>query len=498
MSEQENRSTDANSPPDTGEVNQSSKVEEPKVKVDSPAIEIDETSEKLRQDEIEQSRLSLPNEDVAELNRLAENYPRLDAAAGTIGRVWLEAFEMAQRHLMRGNVFSEAVERDSSEWRQKVESEGAQLGAGRPRFGGSGGQVLSGERALMKASSVLGLGSVVQIPLWHTGIWLSLKAPSEASLLELDRRIANEKISLGRYTSGMIFSNTSVYIVSYVVNFVLNHVYDASVKDISQESLKRLIKVTDIPTLIWGLVCTIYPNGYKYTRPCTTDPSKCQHIVTGKLSLSKLSWTDRASLSAEQRRHMSRRNDKFTQEELEKYQNAHTRGGKYQITVNDNLSFRLKVPSIAQYEQAGFSWVDNIVKMLEGSLGVSLKGQERDDYISDQGRLTALRQYAHWVDMIEVGEDTIEDGESVESVLGMLSSDDEIAKPFFEKVGKYIDNSTLSLIAIPKYKCPSCGGEQEGDVPQNLNEHLLPLDMCKIFFTLSDQRIFRSLTRARL
>jgi hypothetical protein len=195
---------------------------------------------------------------------------------------------------------------------------------------------------------------------------------------------------------------------------------------------------------------------------------------------------------------MSKRNEKFSTEDLERYQKEHSRGGEQVLKVNDDLRVRLRVPNVAQYEQSGFSWVDNIVKMIEGSLSVSLKGQERDDYISDQGRLTALRQYGHWVESIEVGEDRIEDSESVEVVLGALSADENIFRPFFEGIGKYIDNSTLSLVAIPKYSCPKCGGEQTGDVPQNLNPHLLPLDMTKIFFTLLDQRIFKVLSKAML
>ncbi len=442
--------------------------------------------------------LTLATEDAAGLEKQVEDYPNLNVASGEFGKTWLEAFEQAREHVMRGNVFTATTQRDASLWRQKVALGDDDIGAGRPRFGGSGGQVLSGERALMKATSVLGLGGVVQIPLWHTGIWVSLKAPSEASLLELERRIANEKISLGRLTNGMIFSNTSIYTVSYVVNFALNHIYDASVRDISQDALKNLIKVTDIPTLIWGLVCTIYPGGYKYARPCTANPSECQHVVTGKINLTKLSWTDNSSLSDWQRRHMSQRNEKFSEEDLSRYQKEHVRGGLETLKVSDELKVKLRVPTIAQYEQSGFSWVDNIVKMMEGSLGVSLKGQERDNYITDQGRMTALRQYGHWVESIEVGEDVIEDHESVEVVLGALSSEEEIFRPFFEGVGKYIDRATLSLIAVPKYRCPKCNGEQEGDVPQNLNTHLLPLDMCKIFFTLLGQRLYKALSKAML
>jgi len=195
---------------------------------------------------------------------------------------------------------------------------------------------------------------------------------------------------------------------------------------------------------------------------------------------------------------MSKRTDKFTDEDLKRYEQEHQRGGDFTITLAEGLRAKLHVPTIAQYEKSGFTWVDGIVKLLEGSLGVSLKGKERDDYITDQGRLTALRQYSHWVNRIEVGEDAIEDYETIEALLGTLSSDETISKNFFEAVGKYIDDATISVIALPKYQCPACGGEQRADVHEKKHPHLLPIDVVRVFFTLLDQRIFKALTKPQL
>jgi hypothetical protein len=481
-------------------IGDSENIEPPSRPDDKESVPDPEKKHRINPDDIQERFLSLLNVDMKELDTLSEHYPKFDGTAGESGKAWFAAYLQGLNHLLRGNSLSDSVVRAESAWRQKVAVDGESLAAGRPRFGSAGGNgnIISGERALMKATSLLGLGAVVQIPLWHTGIWVSLKSPSEAALLELERRIASEKVSLGRYTSGMIFSHTSVYTVSYVVNFVLNHVYDASVKNITQDALKQLIKITDIPTLVWGLACAIYPNGYKYTRPCTTNPAECQHIVTGELNIAKLSWTDNNSLTDWQRRQMAKRTEKFSEADLKRYEQEHHRGGDFTIPLTEALKVKLRVPTITQYEQSGFTWVDGIVKLLEGSLGVSLKGKERDDYITDQGRLTALRQYSHWVNRIEVGDDAIEDQETIEALLGTLSSDEKISKVFFESVGKYIDNSTLSVIAIPKYDCPKCGGEQTGDIHANQHPHLLPLDVVRIFFTLLDQRIFKALTNRQL
>lgn len=481
------------------ENNESVQPETPKPKVEVEQSPIKSLlDDHVTPDQVNQEYLNLLNVNMKELTALTDNYPNMEGDKSLKGRLWVASFDESIKHLVKSDTHTNSVERDGSEWRQKVDIDGDKIGPGRPRFGSSSSNVISGERALMKASSVLGLGSMVQIPLWHTGIWVSIKAPSEASLLELERRMANEKVSLGRYASGMIFSNTSVYSVSYAVNFVLNHIYDSTAKNITQDALKNIIKVTDIPTLIWGMVCAIYPNGYKYARPCTTNPAECQHIVRGMLNVAKLFWVDNASLNEQQRRHMQRRTEKFGEEELERYENQHVRGGRRTITLREGLRVGLRVPTVAQYENSGFAWVDGIVKLLEGSLGVSLRGQERDDYILDQGRLTALRQYGHWVEHIEVEDDVIEDLETTEELLAMLSSNEELTDSFYEEIGKFIDDSTLALIAIPKYDCPACGGEQHGDVHDKRHPHLLPLDVVRVFFTLHGQRIYEALMHRRL
>jgi hypothetical protein len=133
--------------------------------------------------------------------------------------------------------------------------------------------------------------------------------------------------------------------------------------------------------------------------------------------------------------------------------------------------------------------------MLEDSFGVSLAGQERNAYISEQGRITALRQYSHWVSKVTIEEEEVgDDRDTIEALMGLLSSDEQISKTFFEEVGKYIDDSVLSLIAIPKHKCPACGHEQSSD--EKAHPYLIPLDVSKVFFTLLTHRISKALQRS--
>lgn len=447
--------------------------------------------------------LPLPSADIAEQNQLADRYPNgADIASGVAGEQWLQTVVEAQTMFNRGNALLGSLVRDGSLWKQQIQVGAETLSARRPSFGESAenGEKLTGVQAMLKLQATLGLGAVVRIPLYHTGIWVVLKAPSEAALLELDRRIANEKILLGRVTNGLIFSNNSVYQNSYLMNFVLAHVYEASYKYTEINELKSIIKLTDLPTLLWGLICTIYPNGYPFKQPCITDPTKCQHVVEELLNIQKLSWTDDSALSEKQRRHMLRKTAKFTLDEIKAYQDEHPFTKKGTLKLHERLTAELKVPTLEEYELSGFAWVDGIVKSQDQAFGGTIKGEERNQYIMEQAQVTALRQYAHWIEKLvlhdEKGDKVIDDRKTLEESLSMLSSSEEVFTAFFNGAGKYIDSSTISLIAVPKYNCPACGEPMPDE--EKKHPHLIPLDVSNIFFTLQGHRISKALQRSHL
>lgn len=316
-------------------------------------------------------------------------------------------------------------------------------------------------------------------------------------MLELDRALTNDKITLGRLTNGLIYSNSSVYFISRLVNFALAHVFDATYKYNRPEDLKEIIRANDIPTLLWGLLCSIYPSGYPYEQPCLTDPSKCMHIVRETLNITKLSWTDNNALTEWQRRLMTRKNQKSTSEEIKRYAEEHSFSKDSIVDLNADIKVELKVPTIAEYERSGFAWVDSIVAQVDQAFGSTLKGDQRNEYIMERGRLTALRQYSHWISRIVIqGKDIIDDPTTIEDVINPLTGDQDLYTNFFNGVGKYIDSTTISMIALPRFDCPACGAPMSEE--QKRHPHLVPLDIAQIFFTLLDQRVFRALQRTAL
>lgn len=436
-----------------------------------------------------------------EFNQLARNARRLDPTASRQGNEWRQAVQLGQELMMRADVGLDALTREESLWRQSVPTGGEnsmELRAGRPGFGERRGNApLVGEEAIHFLQSMLGTGQLARIPLWHSGIWVDLKAPTEAQLLELDRRIANEKILLGRMTQGLAYSNMSVYHNSFLFNFALSMVFNCSVENFSVERLKELILLPDLPQLLWGLLLTIYPNGYRYHRPCISDPAKCTHVTEALLNISKLSWTDVNALTQGQRDHMKRRTAKFTDLELKNYRSQHRFNNKGTVAVKEvdgnKTTVELRVPTLGDYERSGFAWVESIVSGTDQAFGSQFNQEERNEYIMDQARVASLRQYAHWIERITLNpvsgeQQVIEDRATLESLVGQLTGDSVVFENLLEGVRVYINDATISQIALPNYKCPACQADQN-DPEEAKHPHLIPLDVGAVFFTLLGQRV---------
>lgn len=411
---------------------------------------------------------------------------------------WREAFRGALNHIYEGRSFEDIDQREGSDWNQQVSYNGGNIGVAVPKVTSKDG-VLAGDQAVAAFEQKMDIGRPVHVPLWHTGIWLTLSPPDMGQLITLEETMAKSKVELGRDTHGMVYSNTSVYTTSHLMDLVFDCVKGGSLKDLSADNLRRVIKSTDIPILIWGLANTIYPNGYRYARPCTSS-NDCNHVVQAVLDFGKIFWTDNSALSEAQRKHMSDRKGKFTPEQIKAYQDAHSRGTERTIPISESkgINFVFSVPTIAEYEKTGQRWVDEIVNMTTGSLSDSESIRRRNESINRKAKATNIAQYSHWVKEIQLGDDLVEERESVEAIIRSYSKKEGADAYFFKEIYKYINDATISFIAIPKYKCPMCQGEQEQDVHNVEHPHLLALDAMSAFFTLLGQSLYQTETTKSL
>lgn len=403
-------------------------------------------------------------------------------------RRWKEVNEESKEFVMHGAAFNRAVEREGSQYKQFLETPKGQLGFSSPRLAEREGVKISGEKAILRVRALMGQGGLITIPLFHSGFWITIKTPSESSYIELRRRLVEDKIRLGRLTHGLVFSNVQSFTNGWLLDLIEDHLYETSLKD--QTNLRSKIKVTDLPTLFWGLACSIWPKGFQYTRAALTPEGiEAKELIAGLVNVAKLMWVDNTYFTPWQKSHMSnRQSGSVTQDSLDRYQKEFAQHSGRTIVVNDHLKIHLQVPSAEAFVASGYRWINALVNIVDATFtGETDDAGRRNVAMVEHANATLLRQYGHWISSIEVDESEQTDTDVLDSIVNMLAESVEVRTKFLNEVGKFIDDSTGVVIAIPEVSPKGSG------IPRF--PRLIPLDVVSTFFTLLMQRVNRIMLR---
>jgi hypothetical protein len=426
--------------------------------------------------------LAVPGAREDDLQEALNAMPNTDLGATAEGRDWIAGAQAGYRNSTPRKMLTDADVREGSRWEQSVKSERGAIQASRPKQADTAGVKLRGEAGVLAVRQAIGLGGIIRIPLWHSGFHITLKTPGDAAILELERRITDEKILLGRMTNGMLFSNTSVFIANYLVDFAMQHLYETSLKN--KDNIASKIVSHDIQHLAWGLATAIWPTGFQYVRSILGETDAKNKVLRDKIMIGKLQWTDTSQLSKWQLNHMtSVVSGSMTDDAIKKYREEFLNQTPRKVQISDKLAITLKVPSLAEHITSGQKWVNGIVVMTDQVFGMEQDVDDRNRFIYEQGQATYMRQYGHWIESLELANGAIvDDAETIDETISALSSDDDIRNKFVDGVVQYIEDTTVSMIAVP-----TVAASEEQKYPRW--PRLLPIDAMATFFTLLGQKV---------
>lgn len=427
--------------------------------------------------------------------------PNIDLrTTGANGKVpWDHSVRESLEYMRKDGAFLETLQDPTAEFGQYVKYDNMQLKPGSPKFGSVSGETLDGERAVFRFLSHMEMGSVFRMPLWNTGMWLTLKSPGEDVLLEMNRRMLNEKIDLGRETDGAVYSNFSVFAAQVIMSTVLDNIYQMNLK--TEKNPLSLISVHDIIPLAMGLAATIWNNGFVYRRACTHDVAKCTHVVEEKLDISKLLFVNRKALSPKQLAIMAKtKNGEITEADLTAYREENYKAQTRNVVIRQGqpteFMLRLRVPTVMEHFESGNVWINDLKDSVNKTLTIDAGDNERNTFLDQHSKATMLRQYIHWIEGIQFGEDNmITSREALQNIMNRISSQDDVRNEIIDAVRKYIDHTSLTVVGVPTYKCPNCQGENKVKGTQEAFEGIIPLDVYNTFFLLLVQAVGRIISR---
>ena len=422
--------------------------------------------------------------------------PNISHISSEPDRKWAGVLNSATNLNMTDEPLLSALSRPGSKYKQYVDLNGKKLVTTITPLHAPVDKILSGQSANIRADYHAGLGGICTTPLWHSGFWISFNRPLESDFVDLNRMLLQDKVTLGRQTVGAVYSNMTSFMVDRVIDFAIDHIYSMSMElepGMTRSDIKKHILPQDIGYIVVGLMAARYTNGYQYRRPCTHSPEKCHHVVEEIIDLTKISHIDNNALTEWQKTHMGQRKSSSVKiADVNRYKQEmvalRDKVVKVGFLESDTTvaSVTLAVPSITEYVEAGYRWIDNIVETVGKGLTENSSNRDKERFINQHARATKLRTYSHWVKELEFNGIIINDRETIENTLNTYSADDLFREELIKEIKKYIAETTIGLIGIPTYICPACKGGQESLSTENKAlRNIVPIDSLNLFFTLN-------------
>ena len=403
-----------------------------------------------------------------------------DGNPRTVDEKWLDVLDRSQKVLFASTEHQDALSRPDSEWHNRLVGENNQpLTIQRLRAAFEGDAELRAERAALAIRSHIGLGTIVNIPLWNSGMWITIRDPGDAAIQEAVRKQTTERMRVGRSTHAMGFSNFMVFTIETMTELVLSSMTARTTH--SDVDLLKNISILDFGTLVWGMAAAVFPNGFEYNRPCTSGAEKCNHVLREVLNISTCLFADEKKLTKDQIKHMTNLKKGWAKEEdLQRYRDQFTSNLGYQKPIKasngSELLLTMQIPTIGDCIEAGHDWIGMISNFVTQALGLDANNEQRQAYQQDIAMVTAAGQFTQWVKEITVGESVIRDRATLRSVFyNDISPDDKLLENMKNTVQEFSTNSMVSVVGILNYTCPSCNKPQmvaEGDDPKDPKQAL--------------------------
>ena len=357
--------------------------------------------------------------------------------------------------------------------------------------------------AVARLRSLMSAGDLIQVPLWHSGFWVTLTPPSLLDLTNLDFSLADTEVLLGRETSTLLYSNYSVITNRIVSEFIVNHIHETSLEIENGDDIRNYIMLPDFHILVNALCATMHPDGYNIVKTCrnvlTLDDNnkpKCDFRLEAVVDPKRLVFVDRKSLSNKMLEHMSNRGPRsVTINSAKDYQLSIKQllDKTVNIKSENGTDFKvvLSMPTLLNHVVLGEHWVN---KMIKASETVFTESDTDDSKTSKMQQIVATCQLGTDNSFIKSINRVITDENAILEVLSIMSEDDLAYTELRKSIRDFINTAVIAMVATPSYVCPKCGLEHDGVEKGNFKD-FIPLNIIDHFFALSTLRREKPLYR---
>lgn len=378
-------------------------------------------------------------------------------------------------------------------------------------------QPLTGKAAVLRVQAMLGMAGSINIPLWHSGFWITLRTPNDIELINFYKKTAEAAAEIGRSTNGLALSNNQGYIIADLMELVISCMERCTLEPSLWEdkrNITKYIRLNDVETLAWGLACCMYPKGFQFTRSSFIKNAKGEKElvpVTGLLNLRRAFWVDRSVLTDEQVTFMSNVTDSITTEDdLKRYLKGFAAGYTQNRTITlmedeqtgDKVTIDIANPTVRDSIRATDEWVALLSAAVDRVTSVAIdemdgeevrieKQRKRRQILENYASKLPLAQYSGWFQQITIRSTAADGAESFEyiddrtSILSTLTSlPMEVMRNnnAIEQVLEFSRDVSFALMATPTVS-------EYDESPNARFKHLVPINPIVLFFILCHWRV---------
>lgn len=411
-------------------------------------------------------------------------------------REWAEVAIPATQGVVEKDLYTKMFDDEYAQWSQRPAVDGSKV---MPRiFDGGLGKLqgsndLSGSKFVNAIRRVRSSGASIQIPLIHSGFWIYIKPSRLIRRVALDAQRQMTRVSLGRDTSGLIFSARGALEQKDIFEFAIEHTIGANIEGFDVDLMRKHIKVPDLAIIAYACALAHHPDGYPHSIPCHHSPQTCRHVEEVLLDLSACYWANLDKLTPFQRRLISRRTD-VKWSEIEQYQAEGIFASGEELKINESTTFVTRIPTADEYFEEATNWADYIKENINRVLDTDVPDNMRNMQLAQGLESTRMREYGPWISKYNVSYgDAVISTSTHDDVIHALeedSSDTDIADGLEEKIKGYIEKITTAAIGYPQFQCPACQqglSVTDSEFSKMKFESIVPLDPFKHFFVLMGQ-----------
>lgn len=357
----------------------------------------------------------------------------------------------------------------------------------------------------------LGMSTEGGSVLWHSGLHLTMDDPGTLTQLALETKITDEKIQMARDNNGLVFSASSVYLNSAVMNYMLDTVTRSSVGTTHPDELKKLILLPDMEPMTLAAAAVIFPKGYNLERPCLTTAKGCGHVLTRKVNLRRMLFVRHNRITDDQFSLMAKRGARLDVKSVRAYQASLRPEVSRLVDLNGSLAIKLRIPTFADYERQATAWMEELDHRARSIMTQGENG-DRELFLARANNVAMVMAYSSWIEAVvqidpneELGYktrltrvlDEEDEGDleklyqadaDLDQLLISFAKNAEYTAKIADGIETFINAITLATVAVPKTSCPKCGLPLSGD---NLSKHphLVSINPVEVFFTLVHHKI---------